>query len=151
MRRRTLLGGAVLAVGAGLAYLADGAVRVVGWEAVMVAAIYLAVREAGPDRRRKVPPLFGGGAERWTLPPRVLAPLELEIAAAVDPHLSGERPLRTRLLTLLRHRAGFTGETVDPERGRRLLGEGPWRSLMEEDGPLNLDAIEELTDRIEAI
>lgn len=149
--RRTLLGVAVLGVGTGLAYLADGAARVVGWEAVMVAAIYLVVREAWPDRRHKVPPLFGGGAELWTLPPRVLAPLELEVAAAVDPHLSGERPLRSRLLMLLRHRAGLTTDPVDPDRGRRLVGERAWRNLMEEDGSLNLDEIEELTDRIEAI
>lgn len=150
MRRKALLGVTVLAVGAGVAYLADGAARVVGWEAVMVAAIYLVIRESWPDRRRKVPPLFGGGPKLWTLPPRVLAPLELEIAAAVDPHLSGE-PLRGRMLTLLRHRAGLTGEAVDPERGRRLLGERAWRSLAEEDGSLSPDEIEELTDRIEAI
>lgn len=150
MRRMALLGVTVLAVGAGVAFLADGAARVVGWEAMMVAAIYLVAREAWPDRRRKVPPLFGAGAELWTLPARVLAPLELEIAAAVDPHLSGERPLRSRLMTLLRHRAG-SGEAVDPDQGRRLLGEGAWRNLVEEDGPLNLDEIEELTDRIEAI
>lgn len=151
MSRRLRAGVAVLAVGTGCAFLLDGAARMVVWEAVMVAAIYLVVREAGPDRRRKVPPLFGGDGRPWTPPPRVLAPLELEIAAAVDPHLSGERPLRRRLLTLLGHRAGLTVDPVDPDRGRGLVGERAWRNLTEEDGSLNLDEIEELTDRIEAI
>lgn len=151
MRRRALRGVAVLAIGTAGAFLLEGAAMVLVWEAVMVAAIYLVAREAWPDRSRKTPPLFGGGGELWSLPPRVLASLELEIAAAVDPHLSGERPLRSRLLTLLSHRAGTADGSIRPDRGRRLLGDRAWRILAEEEGSMELEEIEELTDRIEAI
>lgn len=151
MRRRILAGVVVLAIGAAVTLLLEGVAMVVAWEVLMVAAILVVVRDAWPERPRKVPALIGGGEEPLGRPLRVLASLELEIAGAADPRLSGELPLRSRLLKLLHHRAGLVDQTLHPERGRRLLGEPAWRKLAEEDGSLDLDQIEELIDKIEDV
>ncbi|MFP3915984.1 MAG: hypothetical protein ACLFWM_13980 [Actinomycetota bacterium] len=151
MRRKVAAAVLLLAVGAAVVSAWEGPARVAAWEVVMVGAVAVMAREAWPDRPRKAPPLLGGADDPLVRPLRLMSALELEVAGSADPRLSGERLLRSRLTRLLRHRAGLGPGPIPEEVGRRLLGQGAWHTLMGRDGPMSMDEIEELTDRIEAL
>jgi hypothetical protein len=149
--RRSLVALVVLGMGTVVALQLDGPVMVAAWAVVTVVGVVSMTRRAWPDHPSPTAALRGGGTGPEARPLRLLASLELEVAAALDPRLSGDRPLRRRLIGLIRHRAGIRAATVPDAVGCRLVGETAWRSLVGRVGPLDLEQVEELVGRLEEI
>lgn len=123
-------------------------IPVVIWElAVVGGVVTVAWRGLSPPGRS--PALLGVQPVVRVAPPRVLAPLELEIAGSCDVRLGGDRRLRRRLLSLLRHRSG-AGPQAELD-GRRLLGDEAWAVLSATEGVTIMDELETIVDRMEQV
>lgn len=152
MTIRIVVGVVVLGFGTVVVLQLEGAVEVLAWEVLMVIALVTMARRAWPGRPEKLPALIGGrGLPFEGRPLRLLAALELEVGAAIDPRLSGDARLRRRLRDLAHHRVERRGRRAAGEEMRRLLGEADWQDLTETDRALDLSRVERLADRIEAL
>lgn len=112
------------------------------WVLIVPLTLLVVSRRRWPRSPGAAPSLIGpapiGGGRR-----HLLRELELEISSALDSRLGGDTRLRRRLIELVRYRAGLD-EGVDPERVAAAVGGVP-------DGPLTLEGVEELVDRIEKL
>jgi hypothetical protein len=152
VKLRLLFGAVILGLGSLVVFQLEGAARLAAWEILITMDVLAMSWRAWPERPGRVGGLIGGdhlGIE--SRPLRLLASLELEVGAAIDPRLSGDRVLRRRLFDLVRHRAAHQGGEVETGEMRRLLGDAAWRHLFEDDGPLDMERVEHLVERIEAI
>lgn len=149
---RSLLEGLVILGCAAVALIQlDIPLSVIAWEIVVLAALVTVGWRRWPRRPRKTTSLMNQAHRVDGRQPNTLASLELEIAAATDPRLAGDRVLRHRLLSLLHHRAGLPDGPVEGAHGRRIIGDAAWAALVEEEGPMDPDTVDELVGRIEAI
>lgn len=142
-----LVAGAALATL--VAFSGSGPGWVLMWEAAVALTVIGAVGGRWPTWPAPVPALVSSlvvGAR----PHRPVAPLEMEVMAAVDPALGGDARLRHRLTTLAEHRAGLEAGALDSDSGPELLGPDLWAAL-DGTGPLRLKDVQLVVARLEAL
>lgn len=83
--------------------------------------------------------------------PQSVAALELEMEAAVEPRLGGERMVRRRLARLAEHRAGLAAGALDSGTAARLLGEAAAAAMFEPGGAVRPDELERMVERVEGL
>lgn len=121
------------------------------WVLVVAAAVMVAGWRRWPARPTSSPSLLpppSHARRRHALP---LAALELEVAAAVDPRLGGERPLRRRLVRLAEQRAGMAAGTLEMADGVTLLGGEAAAYLLESSANMTAEELERVLERIERL
>ncbi|HSJ35429.1 MAG TPA: hypothetical protein VLB85_10280 [Acidimicrobiia bacterium] len=121
------------------------------WALVVIAAVVAVGWRRWPARPGPSPSLLPSPSHarrRQALP---LAAMELEVAAAVDPRLGGERPLRRRLVRLTEERAGMAAGSLDMASGVALLGGEAAAALLESSATMTAEELEQILERIERL
>jgi hypothetical protein len=121
------------------------------WVVLVVAALVVAGWRRWPERPDSSPSLVPSPVRGRRRQPLQLAALELEVAAAVDPLLGGERPMRRRLARLTEQRAGMPVGSLDRVTASELLGPESGARLLEPAAPLTVEGLEEIVTRIERL
>lgn len=121
------------------------------WVVLVVTALVVAGWRQWPDRPESSPSLVPPPARGRRRPPLQLAAVELEVAAAVDPLLGGERPMRRRLVRLTEQRAGMPVGSMDRAAASELLGSEACAVLFEPTAPLTVEGLEKIVTGIERL
>jgi hypothetical protein len=121
------------------------------WVVLVVAALVVAGWRRWPDRPESSPSLVPTSERGRRRQPLQLAALELEVAAAVDPLLGGERPMRRRLVRLTEQRAGIPTGSLDRAVGSELLGPEACTLLFEPSASISVEGLEKIVARIERL
>lgn len=124
---------------------------IVLWEVVVALGALAVGWNRWPDAPGRVPSLGpgGGGFGRRTV--QTLATLELELAAAIDPRLGGDRLVRRRLISLVESRTGRPAGSLREAEARRLLGDDVAAILFAPPGPMTPDDLEMAVQEIESL
>jgi hypothetical protein len=123
---------------------------IVFWEVVVALGAVAVGWKRWPDAPGRVPSLGAGeGFGRRSV--QTLAPLELELAAAVDPRLGGDRLVRRRLISLAESRAGRPAGSMREAEARRLLGDDVAAILFAPPGPMTPGDLEMAVQEIESL
>lgn len=129
----------------------DRPASIVMWVILVVAGLMVAGWQRWPDRPESSPSLVAAPSRGRRRQPIQLAALELEVAAAVDPLLGGERPLRRRLVRLTEQRAGMAVGSLDRGTGSELLGSEASALLFEPAESMTEEGLEKILTRIEQL
>lgn len=123
---------------------------IVFWEVVVALGAVAVGWRRWPDAPRREPSL-GGGDDFGPRFVQTLAPLELELAAAVDPRLGGDRLVRRRLISLAESRTGLPAGSLREAEARRLLGDDVAAILFAAPGPMTPGDLEMAVQEIESL
>ena len=121
------------------------------WVVLVVAALVVAGWRQWPHRPESSPSLVPPAPSRRRRPPIQLAAVELEVAAAVDPLLGGERPMRRRLVRLAEQRSGRPVGSLDREAASDLLGPEACELLFEPAATMTVEDLEKIVTGIERL
>lgn len=121
------------------------------WVVLVVAGLVVAGWRQWPDRPESSPSLVPSPARGRRRPPLQLAAVELEVAAAVDPLLGGERPMRRRLVRLTEQRAGMPVGSLDRAAVSELLGSEAGELLFEPAAAMTVEGLERIVSGIERL
>jgi hypothetical protein len=151
MTRRVAAGLVLVGLATGILVQFERPTSIVLWVVLVVAALVVAGWRRWPDRPESSPSLVPSPARARRRPPLQLAALELEVAAAVDPLLGGERPMRRRLVRLTEQRAGIPVGSLDRAAGSELLGSEACALLFEPSASMTVEGLEKIVAKIERL
>lgn len=145
---------AVLAAIAAAAILiqTQGTTELALWETLLLVLVALQYRVI-PDRYDPLEKsLFNFALPEPRRLPRDVASMELAVVDATTGYLDPDRRLLPALRRIAAHRLSRQGAALESELAYSLLGELPWRTLMNQgDGSMSSDDLEALVSRLEEI